>query len=188
MLARIAHHMAQAVDAVALHQPHGAGVEIGPHRLGAVPLLGRASTPPPSRRAPAPRRSARRPPCPRPSRRRGAAAASAAPDDAGARHSARPWRRRRRPYRDGRARRAPCRCACGRGARPRARKCSGNRAGRRNGRCREALDGEDSMSGWRELTLWIDVQNVGIGISHRAGFIAAVRAMLIAEQASFRLR
>ena len=29
----------QALDAVALHQPHRAGIEIGPHRLGTVALL-----------------------------------------------------------------------------------------------------------------------------------------------------
>ena len=32
--------MAQPVDAVALHQPHRAGIEIGPDRLGTVPLRG----------------------------------------------------------------------------------------------------------------------------------------------------
>ena len=41
LLAGIAHHMAQAVDAVALHQAHRAGVVIGPHGLRAV-LRGRA--------------------------------------------------------------------------------------------------------------------------------------------------
>ena len=39
VLARPAHGVAQPVDAVALHQPHGAGVEIGPDRL-AAPFLG----------------------------------------------------------------------------------------------------------------------------------------------------
>ncbi len=34
--ARILHHVAQPVDAVALYQPHGAGVVIRPHRFGAV--------------------------------------------------------------------------------------------------------------------------------------------------------
>ncbi len=37
-LARIAHGMTQPVDAVALHQPHRPGVEIGPHRLASVAL------------------------------------------------------------------------------------------------------------------------------------------------------
>ncbi len=37
-LARIAHDMAQPVDAVALHQPHRPGVVIGPHRLASVAL------------------------------------------------------------------------------------------------------------------------------------------------------
>src|SRR5215472_7288113 len=41
MLARVAHCVAQPVDAVALHEPHRAGVVIGPDRLRAVPL-GRA--------------------------------------------------------------------------------------------------------------------------------------------------
>ena len=31
--ARVLHRMAQPLDAVALHQPHGAGVEVRPHRL-----------------------------------------------------------------------------------------------------------------------------------------------------------
>jgi hypothetical protein len=40
ILARITHRVAQPVDAVALHQPHRAGVVIGPHALGAVALSG----------------------------------------------------------------------------------------------------------------------------------------------------
>src|SRR5277367_6027940 len=32
--------LTQPVDAVALHEPHGAGVVIGPHRFGAVFLFG----------------------------------------------------------------------------------------------------------------------------------------------------
>ena len=40
ILARIAHRMAQPVDAVALHQPHRPGVVIGPHGLRAVALGG----------------------------------------------------------------------------------------------------------------------------------------------------
>src|SRR5690606_36122851 len=39
-LSGVAHGMAQAVDRVALHEPHGAGVEIGPDGLAAVALLG----------------------------------------------------------------------------------------------------------------------------------------------------
>ncbi len=35
-IARILHRVAQPVDAVALHQPHRAGVVVGPHRLAAV--------------------------------------------------------------------------------------------------------------------------------------------------------
>ncbi len=42
ILARIAHRVAQPVDAVALHQPHRAGIVIGPHRLRAVALRGAA--------------------------------------------------------------------------------------------------------------------------------------------------
>src|SRR5690606_6973229 len=40
VLTRVALGVAQPLDAVALHQAHGAGVEIGPHRLAAVALLG----------------------------------------------------------------------------------------------------------------------------------------------------
>ncbi len=40
MLARIAFDVAQALDTVTLHQPHGAGIEIGPYRFGAELLLG----------------------------------------------------------------------------------------------------------------------------------------------------
>ncbi len=36
MLARILHDVAQALDAVALHEPHGSGIEEGPDRLAAV--------------------------------------------------------------------------------------------------------------------------------------------------------
>ena len=38
IFARIAHRVAQPVDAVALHQPHRAGIVIGPHGLGAIAL------------------------------------------------------------------------------------------------------------------------------------------------------
>ena len=38
VLPRVAHDVAQAVDAVALHQAHGAGVIVGPDRLGPVRL------------------------------------------------------------------------------------------------------------------------------------------------------
>ena len=37
---RIAHGMAQPLDPVALHQPHGAGIEIGPDRLAAMASRG----------------------------------------------------------------------------------------------------------------------------------------------------
>ena len=40
ILARIAHRVAQPVDAVALHQPHRPGIVIGPHALRAVALGG----------------------------------------------------------------------------------------------------------------------------------------------------
>ena len=40
VLAGVALDVAQAVDAVAHHEPHGAGVVVGPDRLGAVALLG----------------------------------------------------------------------------------------------------------------------------------------------------
>ena len=36
MLPRVAHRMAQSVDAVALHQPHRPGIVIGPYRLRAA--------------------------------------------------------------------------------------------------------------------------------------------------------
>ncbi len=39
VLARIALHVTQPFDAVALHEPHGAGVEVGPYGLTAVALL-----------------------------------------------------------------------------------------------------------------------------------------------------
>ena len=39
--ARVALGVAQAVDAVTHHEAHGAGVVVGPHRLGAVAPLGR---------------------------------------------------------------------------------------------------------------------------------------------------
>ena len=38
ILARIAHRVAQPVDAVALHQPHRPGIVIGPHALRAPTL------------------------------------------------------------------------------------------------------------------------------------------------------
>ena len=38
VLPRVAHDVAQSVDAVALHQAHGAGVVVGPDRLGAIRL------------------------------------------------------------------------------------------------------------------------------------------------------
>ena len=41
MLAGIALGMAQAIDAITHHQAHGAGIEIGPHRLRTVALFGR---------------------------------------------------------------------------------------------------------------------------------------------------
>jgi hypothetical protein len=40
VLARVALDVAQPLDAVALHQAHGAGIEVGPHRLRRVALLG----------------------------------------------------------------------------------------------------------------------------------------------------
>ena len=40
VLPRVAHDVAQAVDPVALHQAHGAGVVVGPDRLAAVRLRG----------------------------------------------------------------------------------------------------------------------------------------------------
>ena len=40
MLARIAHRVAQTLDPVALHEPHGAGIEERPHRLGAEARCG----------------------------------------------------------------------------------------------------------------------------------------------------
>ena len=83
--------VAQPIDAVALHQAHGAGIEVGPDGLAAVLLLGLARI--------ARRRGRARPPssppssCPRPWRRRGPAASAAGRDDGCARRSARPWRR-----------------------------------------------------------------------------------------------
>ena len=44
MLARVAHGVAQPVDAVALHEPHRTGVEIGPDRL-AAPFVGHGLEP-----------------------------------------------------------------------------------------------------------------------------------------------
>src|SRR5262249_38681568 len=40
VLARVAHDVAQPLDAVALHQAHRAGVVVRPHRLGAARLRG----------------------------------------------------------------------------------------------------------------------------------------------------
>ena len=105
--ARIAHRVAQAVDAVALHEAHGAGVEVGPDRLAAVALRRARRTPRRPRRAPRPSRSARS--CPSPWARPGAAAAPAGRDDGSARRSARPWRRSRRRCRGCARSRAPCR-------------------------------------------------------------------------------
>ena len=40
VLARVAHRMTQTLQPVALHQPHGAGIEMRPHRFAAVALGG----------------------------------------------------------------------------------------------------------------------------------------------------
>ena len=140
-LPRIAHGMAQPLDPVALHQPHGAGIEIGPDRLaamagrGALEGLGHLV----QRRLPGDRLEG-----PDPlalSARRGAADGPGDRGDAGARHSGRPWRRPPPRYSCSRPRPGPCRCASATGARPRARRCSGSHAGRRKGRCRGACFG-----------------------------------------------
>ena len=133
ILARIAHRMAQPVDPVALHQPHRAGVVIGPDRLASRGAGRRGSAPRRPRRGPRPKRSARRRRGRRPSRRPGAAAARAGrvmlalgiAGDLGA-DDARAYSSAPRP-------RAPARSAGRRTARPRARRRSGNHAGRRVG-------------------------------------------------------
>ena len=95
--ARIFLHIGETIDAVAHHDAHRAGVVIRPDGFGAE-IRAR------------PGRSARRPrPAPRPRRcahigrspsaRCGASDGSPARDDGCARHNARPWRRRHRPYR-----------------------------------------------------------------------------------------
>ena len=128
---RIALDVGQAVDPVAHHEAHRAGVEIGPDALGAHARARPSGTPRRRGRAPRPRRSAQT--APSPSARRAAAAASAGRDDGCAPHSA-PLSRTRRPgCRDGRPRRARARCGFRQSPRRRARRPTGSRAGRRTG-------------------------------------------------------
>ena len=139
--------VAQPVDAVALHEAHGAGVVVGPDRLRAVAPLRRRGISRRRDRARRPRRSART--SPSPSARCGAAAASAGRDGGCARRSARPWRRSRP-----RCRRCPARRArgrwCGRRApRPRARRSTGNHADRRNGRSGWVAAAGGRADSWR---------------------------------------
>ena len=141
MLARIAHRVAQPVDAVALHQPHRPGVVIAatrPPSRGAGPPGSAARQP---RRAHRPRRPATKASLPAalladPPQRHG----KAARDGAGARHSGRPWRTRRPACRTAPRPRAPGRSAGRRRARPPARRRSGSHAGRRCRRCRAAFN------------------------------------------------
>ena len=127
-------HMREAVDAVAHHEPHGAGVIIRPDRLGAEFALGLRRSARRFRPAPRPRKSARTDRSP--SARCGASDAAAGRDDECARRSARPWRRRRRRYRSAAWSRAPGRSCGRRSPRYRARRPTGNRADRWSGGCR----------------------------------------------------
>ncbi len=124
--------VAQPMDAVALHQAHGAGVVIRPDRLRAVARFGLQELlgDDVERVVPGDRLERVR----SPSARCGAAAASAGRDDGCARRSARPWRRSRLRCRRCPARRAPGRWCGRRAPRPRARRSKGNRADRRSGR------------------------------------------------------
>ena len=98
LLARIAHDVAQPVDAVALHQAHRAGVVIRPDRLAAMPRGGLREGV--RRRGPAPRPSRSGGTGRRLSARCAAAGGSAGRGGGPARRSARPWRR------------SPRRCSC----------------------------------------------------------------------------
>ncbi len=123
-------HMRKAVDAVAHHQPHGAGIVIRPNRFSPELALGRVE---PigdlvERLVPGnPRELARSP-----SAQCGAADTSAGPGDGCARHSGRPWRRRPRRYRSAAWSRAPGRWWNRRSPRHRARRPTGNHADRSN--------------------------------------------------------
>ena len=120
--------VAQAMDAVALHIAHGAGIVIRPHRFRAVARFGAGECfgDEIERVVPGDRRELRRSPW----RRCGAAAAASGRDDAPARRNARPWRRSRRRYRRCRRRRGRGRWCAHRTPRPRARRSTGNRADR----------------------------------------------------------
>ena len=103
--ARIFLDVGEPVDAVAHHEAHRAGIVIRPHRLRAEVALGRVEPRGDlvERLVPGDRARTGR----SPSGRCGAADASAGRDDGCARHSARPWRRPRRPCRSAASSRAP---------------------------------------------------------------------------------
>ena len=84
--------------------------------------------------------------------RSGALAVTAAPDGAGARHSGRPWRTPRPACRTVPKPRGPARSANRQSVRPRARRRSGNHAGRRCGRCRAARIGSAVSDGADDTT------------------------------------
>ena len=126
LLARVAHHVAQPVDAIALHQSHRAGVVERPHRLGAMTRrrsdksLGDAI----QRLGPADaaelRRSFRTSACER--------VKSAGRGDGCARRNARPWRRSPRRYTNCPPRHVPRQCGCHPAPPPTGRRWRGSRA------------------------------------------------------------
>ena len=132
--AGIALDVGQALEPVAHHEAHRAGIEIGPDAFGSVLALGLEECfgDAVERFVPGDRaRTARSL-----SDRRAGAAGSAGPDDGCARRSA-PLSRTRLPAcRDGRPRHARARSGFRRSPRRRARRPTGSRAGRRRGGAR----------------------------------------------------
>ncbi len=129
-LAGVAHHVAQALDPVALHQPHGAGEEVGPDRLRPVPRgdVGEGGRHAVQRLVPADRAELAGALRPGSQQRRGQAVG----DDAAARHSGRPSRRSPRPCSCCPAPRARRRCDGCRAHPPPARSRRGSHAGRQS--------------------------------------------------------
>ncbi len=129
--AGVPHDVAQPVDAVPLHQPHGARVVVGPHGLRAQCRRPRPGRRAPRCRAPRPRRCGRT--APSPWDPRASWDASAGRDDGCAPRSGPPSRRSRRACTCCAGIRAPGRWSA-RPAAPRpARTCWCSRAGRRTG-------------------------------------------------------
>ena len=129
--AGIALGVREALDSVAHHETHRAGVEVGPHAFGSELALDRQEIVGDAveRLVPADRRKLPA------SLGTDAAKRLSQPirDDGSAPNSERPWRRRRRTCRSGRARRGCGRCAFRRSPRRRERKPRGSRADRLKG-------------------------------------------------------